>query len=170
MKNFLVVLIFIIFAQGISAQMHYTSVPDPEQPGGVILKGIISKYIFINDTSCHWYPESQQIYSPKENMIEAMAAAKGKYQFLIFGGSWCEDTHFVLPKFFMLQEKSGIPDGDICLIGVDRNKQSPGNLSRVFDIQNVPTIIVLKDGKEAGRVVEYGKTGQWDAELISFLK
>jgi hypothetical protein len=30
---------------------------------------------------------------------------------------------------------------------------------------NVPTIIVLKDGKEIGRVVEYGKTGMFDKEL-----
>jgi len=29
----------------------------------------------------------------------------------------------------------------------------------------VPTIIVLKDGKEIGRVVEYGKTGMFDKEL-----
>ena len=30
---------------------------------------------------------------------------------------------------------------------------------------NVPTFIVMKNGKEIGRVVEYGKTGQWDKEI-----
>ena len=30
---------------------------------------------------------------------------------------------------------------------------------------NVPTIIVMKDGKEIGRVVEYGKNGMFDKEL-----
>jgi hypothetical protein len=29
----------------------------------------------------------------------------------------------------------------------------------------VPTFIVIKDGKEVGRVVEYGKEGQLDKEL-----
>jgi len=30
--------------------------------------------------------------------------------------------------------------------------------------------IVMKDGKEVGRVVEYGKTGKWDVELAELLK
>jgi hypothetical protein len=33
----------------------------------------------------------------------------------------------------------------------------------------VPTIIVLKDGKELGRVVEYGNTGKWDRELADII-
>jgi len=28
----------------------------------------------------------------------------------------------------------------------------------------------MKDGKEVGRVVEYGKTGKWDTELGQILK
>lgn len=152
------------------SQTPYTSTPDPQQPGGVILNGIISKYIFINDTAAFWYPESQKIFTPKREVVDAFAAAKGKFTFMVFGGSWCEDSHFVLPKFFMLQEQSGIPDKDISLIGVDREKHSLGNLTHVFNITNVPTIIVLKEGKEVGRVVEYGKTGQWAAELTELLK
>jgi hypothetical protein len=45
-----------------------------------------------------------------------------------------------------------------------------GNLNDAFKITNVPTIIVMKDGKEIGRVVEYGKTGKWDVELAELLK
>jgi hypothetical protein len=29
---------------------------------------------------------------------------------------------------------------------------------------------VMKDNKEIGRVVEYGKTGKWDVELAEILK
>jgi hypothetical protein len=28
----------------------------------------------------------------------------------------------------------------------------------------------MKDGKEVGRVVEYGQTGKWDVELAELLK
>jgi hypothetical protein len=50
-------------------------------------------------------------------------------------------------------------------LGVDRSKKTIQHLSEAFNILNVPTIIVLKDGKEIGRVVEYGKTGMFDKEL-----
>jgi hypothetical protein len=30
-------------------------------------------------------------------------------------------------------------------------------------------VILMKNGKETGRVVEYGKTGKWDKELAGIL-
>ena len=56
-------------------------------------------------------------------------------------------------------------DSSITLIGVDRAKTSLYNLHNLFHIVDVPTFIVMKDGKEVGRVVEYGKEGQIDKEL-----
>ncbi len=99
-----------------------------------------------------------------------MESAKGKVQFVVFGGTWCDDTQFVLPKFFKLQEQSGFSDSDISFFAVTRAKQTVGNITTAFKIVNVPTIIVMKDGKEVGRVVEYGKTGKWDIELAELLK
>jgi hypothetical protein len=36
-------------------------------------------------------------------------------------------------------------------------------------VYNVPTMIVMKNGKEIGRVVEYGKYGIYDRELGEIL-
>ena len=65
---------------------------------------------------------------------------------------------------------SAFPADHLTLIGVDRNKKTIGHLAEALKVENVPTFIVLKDGKEVGRVVEYGKTGQWDKELGEILK
>jgi thiol-disulfide isomerase/thioredoxin len=170
MKNLIAALVLMCGVMVTNGQTPYTCSPDPEHPGGKIYNGIITKYALINDTSFQWYKASQQIYTPKAQVLEAMIAAKGKYKFILFGGSWCDDTQFILPKFFKLQELAAIPDSDISFIGVDRNKSSLGNLASIFNVQNVPSIIVMKDGKEAGRVVEYGKTGEWDKELAELLK
>ena len=62
-------------------------------------------------------------------------------------------------------DKSGYPENKITLVAVDRAKTGPDNLHKTYNITNVPTFIVLKDGKEVGRVVEYGKEGVIDKEL-----
>ena len=62
-----------------------------------------------------------------------------------------------------------VPDNNITFFGVNRSKKTLGNITNAFGIINVPTIIIMKDGKEAGRVVEYGKTGKWDVELSEII-
>ena len=152
------------------AQTPYTSTPDSTQPAVTILNGIISKYALQNNPAFTWYSSNQSSYAPAIEIVNAMEKAKDSVQFVVFGGTWCEDTQFILPKFFKLQEQSGFSDRNISFFAVDRTKKTIGNITTALGITNVPTIIVLKKGKEIGRVVEYGKTGKWDAELAELLK
>jgi thiol-disulfide isomerase/thioredoxin len=153
----------------INAQTPYTNTMNEKKE--TILNGIITKYAIANNEALKtWYGTNQASYKPDAAVLAAMEAAKGKVQFVVFGGTWCEDTQFILPKFFKLQEQAGIADNSISFYGVDRAKKTLGNLNDAFKITNVPTIIVMKDGKEVGRVVEYGKTGKWDEELAEIVK
>lgn len=149
------------------AQTPYTFTKNGDE---VILNGIITKYILMNDPVFSWYPSSQQSYTVNQSTVDAMSASKGKVKYIIFGGTWCSDTQFILPKFFKMQEQAGVPDTDISFFAMDRSKKTIGNIGDALGITNVPTIIVMKDGKEVGRVVEYGTTGQWDAEIGNLLK
>ena len=169
-KWLLVILFFIDAATKLFAQAQYEIIRDEKHPEQYILRGIINKYIVQNDTAYNWYNQSQGYYNPDTATLNAFERAKGKYQFIVFGGTWCEDTQFLVPKFFKLQEKSGIPDDAITFFGVNRVKTSLGNITKAFNVTLVPTVIVMKDGKEVGRVVEYGKTGKWDVELAELLK
>ena len=170
-RLFFTVLLMIMTAGIVSSQTPYTSSKDEKHPELTVLKGIISKYALQNDSTFNnWYNSNQSIYDPPKDIVNAMEAAKDKFQFVIFGGTWCEDTQFILPRFFKLQEQSGFPDQRISFFGVNRAKQTLGNLAAAFNITNVPTIIVMKDGKEVGRVVEYGKSGKWEDDLGELLK
>jgi hypothetical protein len=60
---------------------------------------------------------------------------------------------------------AGFSKDRVTLIGVDRSKKTLSHLAEALNVKNVPTIIVLKNGKEIGRVVEYGKYGMFDKEL-----
>ena len=164
------IIIVLLFANEHSfAQAQYEISKDEKHPEVKVLRGLVNKYLIQNDTAFNWYNSSQGYYNPDTATLNAFERAKGKVQFVIFGGTWCEDTQFILPKFFKLQEKTGIPDERITFFGVNRAKNSLGNIAKAFNITLVPTIIVMKDGKEIGRVVEYGKTGKWDKELADIL-
>jgi hypothetical protein len=53
---------------------------------------------------------------------------------------------------------------------VDRDKKTLSHLSEAMNVTKVPTIIVMRNGKEEGRVVEFGKFGLFDLDLGAILK
>lgn len=134
-------------------------------------KGIISREALVKDTFFmkHWYGPNQTNYTPDPDAIAGLKKWAGSIQLLVFMGTWCEDSQFIIPKFFMLTDAVNFPDSSITLIGVDRNKKTLSHLTEALGITNVPTIMVMKDGKEIGRVVEYGKSGMFDKDLADFL-
>ena len=169
-KYFLLAMVSIVVTNCLFAQAQYEASQDlPNHPDVKIVRGLINKYQIQNDAAFKWFGPNQGGYKPDTATLNAFERAKGKYQIVVFGGTWCEDTQFILPKFFKLQEQSGFPDEAITMFGVNRAKTSLGNIAKAFNIINVPTFIVMKDGKEIGRVVEYGKTGKWDKEIAALL-
>ena len=136
-----------------------------DNEGVKVLKGFVTKQELANDTAFKWFGENQKGYTPYTTALQALKTNKDSVSFLVFGGTWCHDTQFILPRFYSLTEAAGFEQNKITLLGVDRSKKTIQHLSEAFNILNVPTIIVLKDGKEIGRVVEYGKTGMFDKEL-----
>lgn len=169
-KATLFISILFFTAMNVTAQSTYTTMDDPNHAGGFIYNGIITKYALQNQPAFTWYAANQKAYAAPASLMEGMKANKDAVSYLVFGGTWCGDTQFILPKFFKTQEEAGVADSKISFIGVDRQKKSIGNVATVMGITNVPTIIVMKNGKEVGRVVEYGTTGKWDEEIAALLK
>ncbi|HMK25029.1 MAG TPA: thioredoxin family protein [Chitinophagaceae bacterium] len=164
MKKLMPVFILALFSCSVSlAQNQYQVLV--EKPNEKSLKGIISREVLLNDTSFHWYAENLKGYTPNAVALEGLRKNKDSIQLLTFMGTWCEDSHNVIPKFFALTDAAGFSPDRITLIGVDRQKTTLSHLAEALNVKNVPTIIVLKNGKEIGRVIEFGKYGLFDMEL-----
>lgn len=159
----LLLIIFTITAMETIAQRTYQETVEGD--GTKIMKGVISKEVLIYEPSFTWFAENQKNYTPPAATVDALRAKGNSIQIICFGGTWCGDTKNILPKFYTLATTAGFMQDHLTVIGVDRSKKTFGALAEAMGITNVPTFIVMKDGKEAGRVVEYGKTGQWDKEL-----
>lgn len=140
-----------------------------ERPNEKSLKGIISKEVLLADTSFHWYAENLKVYTPHADAVAGLKKNADSIQLLVFMGTWCEDSHVVIPKFFSILDAAGYPGDKVTLIGVDRNKKTYSHLSEALNITLVPTIMIMKKGKEVGRVVELGKYGMFDKELGQIL-
>lgn len=138
--------------------------------GNKVLKGFVSRQELASDTAFKWFAENAKGFAPNAEAVQAFARQKDSVNIIAFGGTWCDDTKYLLPKFFALTDAAGIPQERITLLGVDRDKKTIQHLSEAFGIVNVPTFIIMKNGREIGRVVEYGKTGQVDKELGEILK
>lgn len=137
--------------------------------GSKMLRGIVTKEQITQDTAFHWYTDNLKTYTPDATAVAALKAKASTVSLVIFGGTWCHDTQNILPKYFSILQAAGFPEDKVTLIAVDRSKTTVGNLQKPFNITNVPTLIIMKDGKEQGRIIEYGKTGLADKELGEML-
>ncbi len=134
-----------------------------------VLKGIISRADIEFDTSFEWFKKNMQFGSADPSAVKTFREKADSFEVVIFVGTWCEDSQNLLPQFYRLVDKSGFPDASITLIGVDENKETLYNLHEVFNVKNVPTFIIMKNGKELGRMIEYGKYGTADKELAEIV-
>jgi thiol-disulfide isomerase/thioredoxin len=170
MKNFLTLIISVFFILGSDGSIFAQSQAEisRDDDGSKILKGIISRNELENDTSFAWWQENLKGYTPQSQAVAELKKNQ-HIQFITFMGTWCSDSRFIVPKFYSLLDAAGFPQNRVTLIGVDRSKKTISHLAEALNIENVPTIIVMNDGKEVGRVVEYGKTGAFDKELGEIL-
>jgi thiol-disulfide isomerase/thioredoxin len=165
MKTYITSLIAILFLVACGTTKKASQFAVTQDGGEKILRGTITRALIEQDTAFGWFKENMKWGKADAAAVSAFSKNKDKFTMVVFGGTWCHDTQNLLPIFYRLVDKSGYPDKNITLIGVDRAKTAPNDLHLKYNIKNVPTFIVFKDGKEVGRVVEYGTKGAIDKEL-----
>jgi thiol-disulfide isomerase/thioredoxin len=164
--------LLVLTALVLTSTMLFAQAPEVSrdaQNGSKVLKGFISKKDLLSDTAFSWFQENQKGFTPDQNSIQQLKVNKDSINIIAFGGTWCGDTKHILPQFYALTDAAGFPENRITLLGVDRSKKTIQNLSEAFGITNVPTFIIMKNGKELGRIVEYGRIGMPDKEIGQIL-
>jgi thiol-disulfide isomerase/thioredoxin len=116
-----------------------------------------------------WFEEGKQRYTPDSNAVEALRPFAPQLRFVVVMGTWCSDSRKHVPAFYKLASALHIPDRQIDLIGVDRQKSCSAVDIAPLDIRYVPTIIVIHEGREVGRIVENPR-GSLEKDLLEILR
>ena len=105
-------LVAIIIGLGIltKAQTEYEVSSDGTNK---ILKGLVSRDLLENDTAFKWFHQNQAGYTPNAETVSVLKAKGPQVQFIVFGGTWCEDTQNLLPKFYSLLDAASIPSDQV---------------------------------------------------------
>lgn len=91
-----------------------------------------------------------QVHMVTDQNYEEVVAKSDKPVFLAIGAMWCVDCQRIAPFFGQFAEKYG----DKLLFASCMFDENPG-IKEKFDVRHIPTLVLLKDGKECGRAVGY---------------
>jgi len=130
-----------------------------EPRGQKIITGRFSSSLLEADSSFDWYAKNFASFTPDSASVVFLSSAAKDIRFIVIGGTWCGDTKRELPKFFKTASLAHIPEANIELYGVDRSKRNREGVTEKYHVTNVPTFILLSDGKEIGRIVEHSEGG-----------
>lgn len=93
-------------------------------------------------------------YQPDTTLFQRLKQISNPVEIVTILGTWCSDSRREVPKYMKLMDdlkNEQITNRFIC---VDRSKRDAAGVAEKFNIEYVPTFIVLSDGKEIGRIIE----------------
>ena len=164
------VLLFILFASMSSkAQMGLDFDIDKDPNTGNTM--FIGRCLFedlADDPNFAWMISGSKNYKVNESVTEELKKILPSCELIIFMGTWCEDTQDELPKLYQTMLYAHCYT-NYKMYAVNREKQSKRNEEKSYNITNVPTIIVMKNGKELGRIVEHPQKS-FEQDLLDIVR
>ncbi len=144
--------VILIASIGCLAQKKETAVTKDEE-GNLI--GITNKADFLQEPYTDWFSPNYNDYKTNKEIINKLKPLLKDITIKAFMGTWCSDSQEQTPAFYKILDETGFNYKNLELVAVNRDRETPDNLQKGFDIERVPTLIFYKEGKEIGRFVEY---------------
>ena len=175
MKKFITNLVSVsglfLATQQLSAQKVVVNREVNTEKDGKMLLGHQLKEQFLKAPYADWYVKEHDEYALDQKAISELKKERlGSYDIIVFMGTWCEDSHRDIPRLMKILEEVGFPESKLTIIAVNRKKESPTGDESLYNVQKVPTIILKRYGKEAGRIIEMPTTGYIERDMVEILK
>jgi thiol-disulfide isomerase/thioredoxin len=165
----IIVALFILSGFRTQGQKAYEVSNDPKN-NQVTFKGPITFSDLNNEPSFTWLNKGRKSYKPDGEEIKVLKErfASRRYSMVVFMGTWCGDSHELIPELEVLLQRTNFPMDMYTMYGADRKKTTKGGEEKNYNITLVPTVILLEDGKELGRITE-AVQNSLEADLVAIL-
>ena len=159
MKNMMVLYILLLLFIFSCGQQENSSGKTP-------LKGRVTMGDVYRD-----FPRFRQVgedFTPDTTVIRRLKETDTPFTVKVFLGTWCSDSREHVPPFDRLLKAAGNPMFTVEYYALDRKKEDGLGVAGKFEITYVPTFVILKEGREVGRIVETPQVSIGD-DLLSIL-
>ncbi|MBN1884725.1 MAG: S9 family peptidase [Candidatus Krumholzibacteriota bacterium] len=132
--------------------------------GGAVLLGEVTRDdLFSVDPG---WDEEYAVYEPDPDHAAAIGDHVYDAGFVVVLGSWCADSRREVPRLWKILDAFDYPLSEISMYAVASSRHTTAMgfdvrdlawsdaVKRYFDVERVATIIVKRNGKEIGRIVE----------------
>lgn len=93
-------------------------------------------------------------YQPEEAAVEFLKSVEDSVSLLVFIGTWCRESKKYIPGLIKTLKAADSPFISLKYVGVDEQKKIPETFLKTFEIEYIPTVVVMKGREEIGRIEE----------------
>jgi thiol-disulfide isomerase/thioredoxin len=152
-------LFFILVFVVISASSQPLNKISKDRNGNPMLEGCCTREALLQEPFASWFVPSYNSYRVDSATAVQLKPYIANKTFVLFLGTWCGDSKREVPRLYKIFDYCGIQPEQIKLVMVSNHdtayKQSPTHEEQGKNILRVPTLLVLENGNEINRFVEY---------------
>jgi len=154
MRKIFVAILILVSINALAQNTPYNISKDPKNDE-LTFNGPINFNDLEKESSFTWLKSGTDEYRPDEQLVNVLKRQLHDYTMVVFLGTWCDDSHYLIPKLEKILQITGYPSTRLTMFGVNREKTTKGGEEKKYNITLVPTIILFNnDGKEMGRITE----------------
>ncbi len=117
---------------------------------GHVLKGKLDLKALTSDTAYAWFYTGVNKYQPNDNMLNYIKSNRDKFNIVAVIGTWDAQSRELFPRLYKVMVLAGSPETQMTIFGADEKLDT--GAPQDYKIKKVPTFIVMKEGKEIGRI------------------
>jgi thiol-disulfide isomerase/thioredoxin len=151
------------------AQKPGYSISKDTTTGQLIFNGQITFDDLNNEKSFDWLKSGEDEYQPDATQLAYLKQYLPQYQLVVFMGTWCDDSHYLVPKLEKVLQLISYPMQQYTMYGVDREKKTQTMAHEKYNITLVPTIILFSGQQEVARITESVNTSI-EADLATLIR